>query len=220
MPTGKIYVWDLVVRLFHWSLVMLFILAYSTGEGKGLLHRNIGYAILLLVLFRVIWGFIGSEYARFANFVCPPRMALGYLKDLVAGKAQYYIGHNPAAAWMILFLLATSLIVCTTGVMACNERRDSTGASGSFGLATPAYADGYNGKHHRRWRDHDDRAADNERKFWGEVHEASAEFLLILIAFHVVGVAVSSRAHKENLIQSMVSGQKNTRAGSFPHHVK
>lgn len=112
---NQIRVWDLFVRVFHWSLVLFFVVAYATGDDKNSLHRYVGYAILALVAGRIFWGFVGTKHARFSDFMCSPVKAISYVKSLAVGKPTYYPGHNPAAAWMILFLLLGSLVVCLSG---------------------------------------------------------------------------------------------------------
>lgn len=118
METGRVErpatdkVWDPFVRIFHWSLVALFTLAWVTEDLQSL-HQPLGYAILGLVALRIVWGFIGSPHARFADFVRSPAATLAYARDLVAGRAPHLRGHNPLAAVMILVLLA---MLMATGV--------------------------------------------------------------------------------------------------------
>lgn len=93
-----VLVWDLFVRIFHWSLVILVGLAFLTGDEKSRLHVYVGYTVVLLIALRLIWGVIGSQHARFANFITSPGSALGYLKSMLRGTPEHYPGHNPAAA--------------------------------------------------------------------------------------------------------------------------
>ena len=102
---NKLYVWDPLVRLFHWSLVLAFIVCYFTGDEESLTHVYSGYAILGLVAFRILWGLIGTEHARFKDFIVSPTKTLRYLKDLLQGKVEKHVGHNPAGGWMIVALL-------------------------------------------------------------------------------------------------------------------
>lgn len=109
---GKIKVWDPAVRIFHWSLVTLFALAWVSAEEWDSLHRWSGYVIAGLVLFRLFWGVVGTRYARFSQFVTGPVKTMIYLKDMILLKEKPSLGHNPAGAWMIMgllfFLLATA----------------------------------------------------------------------------------------------------------------
>lgn len=113
----KILVWDMPVRLGHWLLVLCFAVAWLTGESeeRRLLHVFAGSAMIGIVLFRVLWGLIGSRYARFADFVRGPGPVLAYLKSLLGKAPQHYIGHNPAGGWAILALLALILVSGASG---------------------------------------------------------------------------------------------------------
>jgi cytochrome b len=115
-------VWDLFVRIFHWSLVILFGLAWMTEDLQSV-HQPVGYAILGLLALRIVWGFAGSRHARFADFVHTPRAILAYVRELLAGKAPRVLGHNPLAGMMVLALMAALI---------------ATGASGWL-MATDAY---------------------------------------------------------------------------------
>lgn len=102
----RIRVWDRFVRLFHWGLVAMFALAYFSTVGSQWVHNWSGYAALALVVARVVWGFIGSRHARFADFVPGPLRLWRYVKALVRRREPRYLGHNPAGGVMIVFLLA------------------------------------------------------------------------------------------------------------------
>jgi cytochrome b len=111
------FVWDPFVRIFHWSLVTSFAAAWLTGDDYEKIHIKIGYAILCLICFRLVWGFVGSKYARFSQFVKPPKEVIGYVKDIATGTEKRFIGHNPAGGAMILVLLVGILGLCITGWM-------------------------------------------------------------------------------------------------------
>lgn len=117
MPPATVKVWDPFIRVFHWSLVTLFIVAYATGNEIERVHVIAGYTIAGLVGLRIVWGFIGPQHARFVNFVRPPREVFAYLRDIIGMKAQRYIGHNPAGGAMILALLGMLTGICITGFM-------------------------------------------------------------------------------------------------------
>ncbi|MBI1383843.1 MAG: hypothetical protein GC150_02900 [Rhizobiales bacterium] len=110
-------VWDLPVRLFHWMLVASVTLAWFTADFGGSLHARIGYVVLGLVVFRLIWGLIGSRHARFSDFVPSPGILIGYLGAVGAGHPPRHLGHNPAGAAMIVLLLALLAVVCASGWM-------------------------------------------------------------------------------------------------------
>lgn len=116
-PPATVEVWDPLVRVFHWSLATLFIVAYATGDDIEKVHVAAGYTIAGLVAFRVIWGLVGPQHARFSNFVRSPRETLSYLRDVALLRAPRYIGHNPAGGAMIVALLLMIAGSCVTGYM-------------------------------------------------------------------------------------------------------
>jgi cytochrome b len=115
-PVHRIRVWDVGVRLFHWSLVFMVAATYIFAEERAL-HRWLGYTVVALIGFRLIWGIVGTKHARFTSFVPGPRQFFGYLRDMARGREDRYLGHNPAGAAMILALLVTLVAVGTTGYM-------------------------------------------------------------------------------------------------------
>lgn len=112
---GKVPVWDLFVRIFHWSLVASVAAAWFTHEDGRDLHVPIGYVSLVLVALRLVWGFVGSRHARFSDFVRSPFTVLSYLRELFRGSEHRYLGHNPAGGAMILALLAMLVAVGGSG---------------------------------------------------------------------------------------------------------
>lgn len=220
---NQIHVWDLFIRLFHWSLLPLFFVAYLTGDDKGPLHRYVGYAILGLVAVRIVWGFYGTKHALFRDFFCSPAKALTYLKELVIGKPTHYIGHNPAAAWMIIFLLANSMLICLSGyaAYAAKSNNSSFGFGNTLSIVESAYADDHGKKGHKEQHERHGgnsksaREGDDERdSVWSDIHEMAVQFMLLLIGLHIIGVAFSSRKHNENLVRSMITGKKDKK-GDF-----
>jgi cytochrome b len=116
--------WDFPTRAFHWSLVLLVVFSFTTGKVGGAWlewHMRSGYAILALLLFRIAWGFAGSENARFASFVRGPRAAIAHGRAVLRGSRAYPPGHNPLGAWMVLALLAALLLQAATGLFANDE---------------------------------------------------------------------------------------------------
>ncbi len=114
---NRVQVWDLFVRLFHWGLVAMFATAYFSTVGEQWAHNASGYAALALVAARVVWGFVGSRHARFADFVRSPRANWQYAKAALRGSEPRYLGHNPAGGLMILFLLGMVGGIGVTGWM-------------------------------------------------------------------------------------------------------
>lgn len=116
-PSAEIKVWDPFVRIFHWSLVVLFFIAFTTGDEIEWLHIAAGYGIAGLVTLRIVWGLIGTRHARFGDFVKSPGAVLAYLRDVIRFKAPRTLGHNPAGGAMIVALLVMLTGTCVTGYM-------------------------------------------------------------------------------------------------------
>ncbi|TVO78408.1 cytochrome b/b6 domain-containing protein [Sedimenticola selenatireducens] len=185
LPQKEIKVWDLPVRVFHWSLAACFIIAYITEDDFISLHSYAGYTILGLILFRLIWGFVGTRHARFSDFIQPPQNVFSYLKRVLTFTAERYVGHNPAGGAMV-FALLLSLILTTLSGMATYGVEQSAGPLAGLMNGLPVYV----GK-----------AAE-------EVHEFLANFTMLLVLFHLAGVLAASFQHSENLIRSMFTGRK------------
>ena len=113
--TRTVRVWDPFVRIFHWSLVALFALAFVTGDEIEWLHVRIGYAIAALVALRIVWGFVGTRHARFSDFVRSPREIAAYVRQAARWKAPRHLGHNPAGGAMVLALLVMIAGIAATG---------------------------------------------------------------------------------------------------------
>ncbi len=108
-------VWDAFVRIFHWSLVASFAVAFVSGDDWKSLHIWAGYAAGALIAMRLLWGLVGTHYARFTQFVKPPLVVASYLRDIATGREARYLGHNPAGGAMIVALLATLAGLCISG---------------------------------------------------------------------------------------------------------
>ena len=115
----SILVWDLPVRVFHWCLVVCFAGAWVTGESERfkLWHLAFGYTAGLLVVLRLLWGLIGTRYARFDSFVVSPRNAWNHLVLVFRSKQHGSVGHNPIGGWMMLVLMGLVLLLLVTGVI-------------------------------------------------------------------------------------------------------
>jgi cytochrome b len=108
-------VWDAPVRLLHWGMATAVAVAWWSSSDTGPLHERVGYGVIALLAARLAWGFCGSRYARFAQFVRAPRATLAYARAALAGRAPRYIGHNPLGGWMVLALLANLGLLGFTG---------------------------------------------------------------------------------------------------------
>ena len=197
-------IWDPLVRIGHWTLVIAFFTAYLSGDDLFNIHKWAGYVVAGYVLVRIVWGLIGTRHARFTNFVRGPGAVLGYLRGLFTGNVKDYAGHNPAGGAMVVALLF-SLLVTTGSGMALYAVEDNAGPLAGIvteeTFAPMASAFGEEGEHGR------DEESGAEELLEG-VHKAFVYITLALIGLHLAGVVASSLAHKQNLARAMVTGRK------------
>ena len=184
----RIKVWDLPTRLFHWLLVVLIAAAWWTDENEDLTwHYRIGMAVLMLVLFRLIWGIIGGSTARFAHFVKGPRTIASYLR----GNAPKAVGHNPLGALSVLVLLGLVSLVVALGLFATDDDGLDPGPLShliSYEAAEQAT----------------------------ELHEVVFDVLLVMVAVHVAAIAYYLLFRRDNLIGPMVTGSRDGPEGVEP----
>jgi cytochrome b len=179
-PAARL-VWDLPVRVTHWALVLAVAGCWAThyaGIEWFDWHRRLGYTVLVLVVFRVAWGFVGTRHARFAGFVRGPRALLAYLRS--GGRAT--VGHNPLGALSVLVLLALLLLQGATGLFA-NDEIMSMGPF--YGWIAPELSNRIT-----------------------TLHRASSDWLLALIGLHVVAVAFYVIVRRQPLVRAMITGRK------------
>jgi cytochrome b len=115
-------VWDAAVRILHWTLVLSVAAAWLTRHSPGRWHEWLGYGALAVVVARAIWGFVGSRYARFADFIRSPSITVAYARDVLSAREARYIGHNPLGGWMVVALLAMVALVGATGWLYTTDR--------------------------------------------------------------------------------------------------
>lgn len=182
----QVKIWDLPLRLFHWFLVLGFVLAYLSAEvHMPDVHVLLGYGLIGLLVFRVFWGFAGNPYARFKSFLFAPHETLVYVKSLRAGNPAHYYGHNPAGALMVFGLLAILLAIVASGLMTLGVI-DYEGP-----LVFLANVVG-----------------DDTAYFVRHAHDFCVDVALLLIPLHLLGVVAGSLQHKENLLRAMLTGKK------------
>ncbi|HSN42259.1 MAG TPA: cytochrome b/b6 domain-containing protein [Burkholderiales bacterium] len=123
MEKTKVLIWDLPTRVFHWLLAASFLGAFVTAESERFrdVHVALGYTMLGLIGFRLLWGVIGTRYARFGSFAFGPRSVVRYVKSLFTRSPQHHPGHNPAGSWAIYALLALAVVTGLTGYAAYND---------------------------------------------------------------------------------------------------
>lgn len=119
----RILVWDVPTRVFHWLLVLSFTGAYVTAESERYrdIHVVLGYTVLALLAFRMLWGFFGTRYAQFRSFLFKPGEIIAYVLSLLKGKPAHYVGHNPAGSVAIWLLLGLGISSGVTGIMAFQD---------------------------------------------------------------------------------------------------
>ena len=156
-----------------------------------LIISEIIYSVLFLVLFRILYGFVGTKYARFSDFLYHPAKIADYLKGLLIGRPKHYIGHNPAGGFMILIMLLSLLSLTLTGLKAYVVKGHGPLANHEISFMTNAFADSDDKENHD---EHDIRKRSSQKnnrtekiekdEFWEEVHEAVAYFTLFLVSIH------------------------------------
>ncbi|MFV2058537.1 MAG: cytochrome b/b6 domain-containing protein, partial [Thiohalomonadales bacterium] len=184
-----IVIWDLPTRLFHWLFVAGFTIAWITHDDNRFLYLHVfsGYLFLGLLLFRLVWGVIGTHFARFVSFAHDWKSVSVYLISLLNGSSMRYIGHNPAGGWAIFLMLLLALVVSITGVLTLGGEEGHGPLAGYIHYGVGIIA--------------------------RDIHEVSAWALLAVVVAHLGGVIVESVLHRENLIWAMISGRKETVAG-------
>lgn len=210
-------VWDPIVRIGHWVIVIGVLTAYFTGDEVPTAHLWAGYIVGGAVIIRVVWGFIGSPHARFSSFVTGPGAVWSYVTGLFNGKAKRTLGHNPAGAAMTLALLLALTGVTVSGV-ALQAVEDGTGPlAGIMATTTPSEAAAQPGVSEVYGEESEEYGERGERGEGGgegaeELYEGLHSFFVYLtlaLAFvHVIGVVASSLVHRENLPGAMLTGRK------------
>ena len=179
----EVYVWDPFVRLFHWTLVIAFTVAYIlTDEDVLKVHVWAGYVVGALVVARVIWGFVGPEHARFTDFVYSPGASLRYVRDLVLFRAERHLGHSPGGGAMVVTLLLFLALTVITGLMVYGGDQQAGPLAGMF---TKEFGESFEG-----------------------VHELIANITLALVLAHISAVILASFVFQENLPRAMFTGYK------------
>jgi cytochrome b len=184
---SQIKVWDPLVRSFHWILVAAFFAAYLSEEDFLTLHVWAGYTVAAALAIRLLWGFIGTQHARFTDFVTSPSTAMRYAKDVLLLRARRYIGHNPAGGLMIIAMMISLVMTAFSGIAIYGAEEHAGPMAAMFVNSG------------ERWEN-----------ILEEVHEFFANFTLFLVFIHVGGVLFESLIHRENLVASMINGFKRT----------
>ncbi|WP_319531559.1 cytochrome b/b6 domain-containing protein [uncultured Cohaesibacter sp.] len=182
----KVRLWDPALRLFHWLLVICVVAAWGLGEfGPSVmtLHFYFGYAICVLLAFRLIWGFVGPKVARFSHFIYGPSTLISYLGSIFKREPSYWRGHNPLGALAAFALLGILIAQVATGLMADPDDYINVGPLAStVGYDTATWANG--------------------------MHHLIATLVLLIVIAHVLAIAFYKVWKRENLIHPMITGWK------------
>jgi cytochrome b len=189
----SVLVWDLPTRLFHWLLVVLVITSFVTGKIGGnamRYHEWSGFALITLLLFRLVWGVVGSRESRFATFVRGPAAVVRYARTLLRSDSRPFLGHNPLGGWSIIAMLSALLVQAATGLFA-NDDIITEGPL--FDWVSKATSDGLT-----------------------RVHKLNQEVIIVLVSIHVLAVLFYLFYKRENLIKPMIFGVKEWRGTGPP----
>jgi cytochrome b len=179
-----VYVWDPFVRLFHWTLVVAFTVAYLTEDDLLTVHVWAGYVVGMLVVARVVWGFVGSPHARFSDFLYAPAATLRYARDLILlRRSEHHLGHSPGGGYMVMLLLVFLAATIVTGLIVYGGDQQAGPLAGMFTEET--------GEAVEEW------------------HEIIANITLALVFIHIAAVIVASFVYRENLVRAMMTGYKH-----------
>ncbi len=185
MSTQRHRVWDVPTRLFHWGIVVIVLAQWCSAEWSLLSmdwHFRLGYAVLALVLFRIIWGFVGSQSARFSSFVRGPEAVASYLPHVFARQPETFAGHNPLGGWSVLVLLALLLAQSLTGLFSTDDISLFGPLAERVSLDTAAAMTGW--------------------------HKDLTDALVIMIGVHLLAVAWHALFKREHLTRAMFTGSK------------
>ncbi|MCU7805747.1 MAG: cytochrome b/b6 domain-containing protein [Candidatus Thiodiazotropha sp. (ex Lucinoma borealis)] len=179
----KVRVWDIPIRLFHWTLASCFVIAWLTLDNRYLeIHIFAGYLMGGLILFRILWGIIGGPYARFHDFAFGYSEVRDYLKDVLHKRPPRFLGHNPAGSWAIYLLMSLGLLIVISGLLAFGGEERQGPLAGFLNYPQGSFAH--------------------------EFHEWLSWLMLGMVVIHLMGVLVESLLHRENLVAAMLSGFK------------
>ncbi len=184
----QVRVWDPLVRYGHWLLAVGFLVAYLTEDDLLTVHVWAGYLVGAIIVVRIVWGLIGTQHARFSDFLYSPRSSLEYFFDLLRGRAKRYLGHSPTGAAMVFALLIGIALTTGSGLIVYAYDKHAGPLAGLVASD----------------------ASESVEAFWEEAHELLANLTLFLVVLHIGGVALASVSHKENLVRAMISGNKRT----------
>ncbi|MDQ6993874.1 MAG: cytochrome b/b6 domain-containing protein [Mariprofundus sp.] len=185
--SNVVLVWDRFVRLFHWSIVVLFTLAYYTSSsGDDDIHAIAGYLMTVLLFLRIVWGLLSTGYARFTQFLYPFQEIWQHGSQICCNNPRHYLGHSPMGSVMVFVLLLLILLLLLSGLIS-QGWGEYEGPLWFMGLM-PSDEVGHITKY---------------------MHARLPDILIVIIVLHVAGVLLACYQHQENLVRSMFTGCKN-----------
>lgn len=191
----RVRTWDSPVRIIHWALVLTIAFSWWSAEQRQMeWHMYSGYTIFALVLFRIFWGFVGSETARFKSFLRGPGEVIRYLKKLRSSERHSEPGHNPLGGWSVVLLLLVTTIQVGTGLFAVDIDGIDSGPLS-------------------------DRVEFDTGRLFAEVHETAFLVLQILIIVHLCAIVFYILVKRENLVSAMISGYRRLTPSDRPQPV-
>ena len=184
LSTVKLKVWDLPVRLFHWLLVALLVGLWWTSQDVMTMnwHMYLGYALLALLLFRVLWGIFGSRSARFTDFVRGPISVFRYVKGLFSGEHRIHLGHNPLGGWSVIALMAALTFQGISGLFA----NDQIFNRGPFARSVSS----------------------STSDLVTTLHKSNFDLILILVGIHIAAILFYRFVKRDDLVKPMITGRK------------
>ncbi len=185
----KIKVWDGPTRTFHWLLVFSYLAVFFTSRSEWYLsyHAMAGYLALALVIFRIFWGFFGGSYARFSGFVTGWGGVKSFLEKIVKQEPARYIGHNPAVGWIVLIMLAVTIVLTVTGILTYSGEEGLGPFAGHVTFETAVYAK--------------------------LIHTMLSYLAVLMVFVHISAALFHDFILKENIIIAMITGRKEDEEG-------
>lgn len=185
MHTQKVKVWDIWVRFTHWFVAMGIVANLMITEDGSQIHEYVGYGVVALVVSRLLWGFIGTKYARFSNFFPTPKRIAHHLKSFGKPQDETHLGHNPLGALMMFALWGVIIGLGVSGYLMENEAYIGNLYLGNLNIG---------GLMEEDWLE--------------EVHEILANSLYLLVPVHIISAVVMGKLQKQNLVKAMITGKK------------
>ena len=182
--TEKHLIWDLPLRIFHWSFAITILASWYTSEQEGEmveLHMQLGFVALALIAFRILWGIIGPKHARFSQFIPSPKTLISYLHPAKESKSAP--GHNPLGALMVVLMIVLITLQAVSGLFINDDIFSSGPYYGSIG--------------------------NDLEKVMAFIHHNTFDFMIAAIALHLGAIAYYWRIKKQNLVLPMITGKKN-----------